>query len=144
MFNMCYPARITEDPAGKDWTVKFRDLAGSNTGGATEAEALDEAADCLGSYLAMLIAERKPIPEPSKAQKDERLVPVPLWIAPKLALYCALAEQGISNSELARRMGVRETIVRRMLDPDQATKPARLDRALRLVGKKILVAVAAA
>jgi len=29
---------------------------------------------------------------------------------------------GISNSELARRLGVRETVVRRMLDPDHDTR----------------------
>jgi antitoxin HicB len=89
----------------------------------------------------MLIANRKPIPEPSAAKGKQRLIAVPLWIAPKVALYRALQEQGISNSELARRLGVRETIVRRMLDPDHATKSARLEGALRAVGKRLLVAI---
>jgi DNA-binding transcriptional regulator LsrR (DeoR family) len=31
-----------------------------------------------------------------------------------------MIEQGVTNSELARRIGVRETVVRRMLDPDLA------------------------
>jgi hypothetical protein len=43
-----------------------------------------------------------------------------LWIAGKLALYLTMIEQGVTNSELARRIGVRETVVRRMLDPDLA------------------------
>jgi len=42
---------------------------------------------------------------------------------------------------LARRLGVRETIVRRMLDPDHATKSSRLESALRAVGKRLLVAI---
>jgi antitoxin HicB len=67
-----------------------------------------------------------------------------MWLAPKFALYCALQDQQISNSELARRLGVRETVVRRMLDPDHATRSARLEAALRLVGKRLLVAVDAA
>ena len=141
MFEMSYPAEITQHREGKDWVARFPDLKGTNTGADTLDGALDEAADRLGSYLAMLIANRKPIPEPSVAQGKQRLIAVPLWIAPKVALYRALQEQGISNSELARRLGVRETIVRRMLDPDHATKSARLEGALRAVGKRLLVAI---
>jgi antitoxin HicB len=141
MFEMSYPAEITQHREGKDWVVKFPDLKGSNTGADTLDGALDEASDCLGSYLAMLIANRKPIPDPSRVKGKQRLIAVPLWIAPKVALYRALQEQGVSNSELARRLGVRETIVRRMLDPDHATKSARLEAALRSVGKRLLVAI---
>ena len=141
MFEMRYPAQITHDPKGKDWVVKFRDLKGTNTGADTLDEAMDEAADSQGSYLAALIVHHKPIPDPTAAKRTDRLISVPLWLAPKLALYRALQDQRISNSELARRMGVRETIVRRMLDPDQATKPARLEGALRMVGKRLLVGI---
>jgi antitoxin HicB len=141
MFEMSYPAEITQHREGKDWVVKFPDLKGTNTGADTLDGAIEEAADCLGSYLAMLIADRKPIPEPSAAKGKQRLIAVPLWIAPKVALYRALQEQRISNSELARRLGVRETIVRRMLDPDHATRPSRLESALRAVGKRLLIAI---
>ncbi len=69
------------------------------------------------------------------------MVPVPLWIAGKLALYRAMREQGINNSELARRLGVRETVVQRMLDPDHATKAERLQAALAVLGKHLVIAV---
>jgi hypothetical protein len=36
---------------------------------------------------------------------------------------------------------VRETIVRRMLDPDTATKTTRIEKALSLVGKRLLITV---
>jgi antitoxin HicB len=141
MFEMRYPAEIKQDKSGRDWVVKFRDLPGTNTGAATLEGALDEAADCLGSYLAMLIASRKPIPAPSHAKGKQRFIAVPLWVAPKVALYWAMQEQKVSNSELARRLGVRETIVRRMLDPDHTTKSARLEAGLRAVGKRLLLAI---
>jgi len=141
MFEMRYPAEIGQDRIGRDWVVKFPDLPGTNTGAATLEGALDEAADCLGSYLAMLIAGRKPIPEPSRPKMKHRLISVPLWVAPKVALYRAMQEQKVSNSELARRLGVRETVVRRMLDPDHTTKSARLEAGLRAVGKRLLVAI---
>jgi hypothetical protein len=45
-----------------------------------------EAVDCLGSVLAFRIAEKSEIPAPSRLKRGQRLVPVPLWIAGKLAL----------------------------------------------------------
>ena len=41
---------------------------------------------------------------------------MPLWLAPNPALYLAMREQGVSNAELARRIGVHECIIRRMVD----------------------------
>ena len=49
-------------------------------------------------------AEQGRVPPPSRLKRGQRLVPVPLWIAGKLALYLAMREQGISNSALARRL----------------------------------------
>jgi|SRR5580704_1651010 antitoxin HicB len=141
MFDLRYPAEVKQDREGKDWVVRFPDLKGANTGALSLDEALDEATDCLGSYLAGLLVERKPIPEPSAARRSQRMISVPFWIAPKVALYYAMREQGISNSELARRLQVGETVVRRMLDPDHATKAARLEAALLAVGKRLYVAV---
>jgi antitoxin HicB len=52
-----------------------------------------------------------------------------------------MQEGGVSNSELARRLGVRETVVRRMLDPDHPTKAEKIQRALEVLGKQFLVIV---
>ena len=56
------------------------------------------------------------------------------WIAPKLALYLRMREFGINNSKLARKLGVRETVVRRMLDPDHATKTEKLQTCTLING----------
>ena len=141
MFDLRYPADVRQDPEGKDWVVRFPDLKGANTGGFSLDEALREAPDCLGSYLARLLTQRKPVPEPSATRKKQHLIPVPFWVAPKIALYQAMREQAISNSELARRLNVGETVVRRMLDPDHATKATRIEAALLAVGKRLFVAV---
>jgi hypothetical protein len=47
----------------------------------------------------------------------------------------------ITNSNLARRLEVRETVVRRMLDPNHATKSEKLQAALSTLGKRIVVAL---
>ena len=68
-----------------------------------------------------------------------RLSRVPLYLAPKLALYLAMREHGMRNTDLAKRLGVSETVVRRMLDPKHATKPERIQAALTALGKRIVV-----
>jgi len=66
-------------------------------------------------------------------------VGVPLSLAPKLALYLTMRESGIRNTELAKRLGVSETVVRRMLDPKHNTKSERIQTALAALGKRIVV-----
>ena len=121
--------------------VSFPDFPHAHTDGKDMREAMEEAIDCLGSVIAHTIVERLAIPAPSQPKRGQRLVPVPLWIAGKLALYLAMREQGVSNSELARRLGVRETVVRRMLDPDHDTKSEKLQTALEVLGKRVVVTV---
>lgn len=143
MSEMRYPAEIRRAKEG-DWVVRFPDLEGAVTGGATREEAEAEASDCLGSWLAFRLADKNPIPAPSSIKRGQKLVPVPLWIAPKVALFSAMSDRKISNSELARRLGIRETVVRRMLDPDHATKPLNLERALHAAGVQLFIGTEAA
>jgi antitoxin HicB len=56
-------------------------------------------------------------------------------------LYLAMRAAEVSNSELARRLGVRETVVRRMLDPDHDTRSEKLQTALAALGKRIVIMV---
>jgi NADH/NAD ratio-sensing transcriptional regulator Rex len=53
------------------------------------------------------------------------VVPVPLWLAPKLALHLASATRRVNNSELARRLGVDERAIRRMIAPGDPLRRQR-------------------
>ncbi len=140
MFSFSYPATFRPDKDGRP-VVRFRDFPEAHTDGKDMRDAVEEAIDCLGSVIAFRIGEKREIPAPSPLKRGQCLVPVPLWIAGKLALYLAMREQGVSNSELARRLGVRETVARRMLDPEHETRSEKLQAALEALGKRILVAV---
>ena len=140
MSSFAYPATFRRDEAHRV-VASFPDFPESHTDGKDLMEAVEEAIDCLGSTIAARIAEKSVIPKPSRLKRGQRLVPAPLWIAGKLALYLAMREQGVSNSELGRRLGVRETVVRRMLDPDHETKSEKLQAALDALGKRIVVVV---
>jgi antitoxin HicB len=143
MFSIAYPAVFRTDERSR-LVVSFIDFPHAHTDGKDMREAIEEGIDCLGSVIAESIAEKRDVPPPSPLKRGQKLLPVPLWIAGKLALYLAMREQKIANSELARRIGVRETVIRRMLDPDHATKTEKLEAALAALGKRIIVAVDAA
>ena len=64
-----------------------------------------------------------------------------MQIALKAALYDAYRQTGHSQRRLARELGVNESEVRRMLNPEHATKAATIDNALRLLGKRIALTV---
>jgi hypothetical protein len=72
---------------------------------------MEDAIDCLGSSIAMV---DKADVQSVTPQTRQILVPVPLWIVGKLALYWAVREIGISRRAGAW-LNVRETVVRRML-----------------------------
>lgn len=139
MLTFAYPAKFGRDAVGR-FVVSFPDFARARTDGADEAEAITEAADCLGSAIAFLMADKADVPRSSELKRGQRLVPVPLWIAAKLALYWAVREGGVTQTELARRLGVRETVVRRMLDPHHASRAEGLHAALAVLGKRVVMA----
>lgn len=141
MFAFTYPATFRRDAAGRT-LVTFPDFPTAHTDGAAAGEAFEEAMDCLASTIAFHMADKAPVPKPSPLHRGQKPVPVPFWIAAKLALYWALAEAGITQSELARRLGVRETMVRRMLDPRHGSKPETLQSALTALGKHVFLASA--
>jgi antitoxin HicB len=121
--------------------VEFVDLHRVATDGKDLREAMEEAMDALGSDLSIRSSRREEIPTPSSAKRGERLVPVHLWLAPKLALYLAMREQRVNNSDLARRLGLHERVIRRMLDPKHATKAEKIQAALAVLGKQMTVEV---
>jgi antitoxin HicB len=135
-----YPAKFTTGSDGRV-LLEFTDLARVATDGKDEREAMEEAMDALGSDLSIRLSRHEDIPSASAPKRGQRLVPVPLWLAPKLALYLAMRDQGVSNLELGRRLGVHEKGVRRMLDPEHATKAEKIQAALAALGKQMTVEV---
>ena len=139
MFTAIYPATVHPEEDGRGFHVRFPDFREALTGGEDLEDALAQAADCLAEAVAGRIRRGDEIPAPSRVKRGQHLIGVPLYLAPKLALYLAIREQGLTNSDLARRIGVSETVVRRMLDPKHNTKPEKIQAALRAVGKRIVL-----
>jgi antitoxin HicB len=140
MSAFAYPARLSTGSEGRV-LLRFVDLPRVATDGKNIAEAIGEAIDALGSDLSIRLSRREEIPTPSPVKRSQRLIPVPWWLAPKLALYLAMRDQGCNNSELARRLDVDERVIRRMLDPAHETKAEKIQAALAVLGKRLTLQV---
>ena len=135
-----YPAEIERDEDGR-YVITFPDFGWGATDGATRDEALVDAKDLLRELISATIREGKDLPQPSRAGKRRPLVIPPLQIALKAAVYEAYREAGVSQRRFARDLGVAESEVRRMLNPEHATKAETIDNALRRLGKRITLTV---
>ena len=70
---LSYPERLDADETGVIM-VTFRDLPEAHTDGATEADALAEAKDCLDTVLAFRLKDGVAIPSPSPKEDGEVLI----------------------------------------------------------------------
>ena len=138
-----YPAHLHRT-GSYEIVVSFRDLPECLTSGRNEAEALAEATDALEEAIAGRIVDGDPIPPPSTRRAGDRRVAVPPVMAAKAALVLAFRDSGLSRLAFARRLGVDDKVVRRMLDPRHATAANRLHKALRQLGRELVVESTAA
>jgi len=139
MFTASYPANFLLEDNGKGFHVRFPDLPEALTGGDDLGDTFAQATDCLAEAVAGRISRGDDMPAPSKLKLGQHAISVPLYLAPKLALYLAMRERGMPNTELAKLLGVSETVVRRMLNPKHDSKPEKIQAALAALGKRIVV-----
>ena len=139
---LAYPATLEAQDDGA-LLVSFPDIPEALTEGATEAEALTEAADCLVAALGGYVNDGCDIPRPSPA-RGRPLVQLPALVAAKLALYQAMREQRVGNVALAKRLGTVEETVRRLLDLDHRSHIGHVEAALKALGQRLVVAARAA
>jgi len=85
------------------------------------------------------IKDRRLIPAPSRPLQGEFSIPVPALIACKLILRQIMQDGSVSNVSLAKRLGVSEGVVRRLVDPDHAQRLDRVVAAVECLGKSIVV-----
>jgi len=133
-----YPCTLTSDEEG--WlTVAFPDVAEALTSGKTREEALELAEDALAVALAGYVHERRDIPVPKALAKGQYLVPLPPIVAAKLALYAAMRARGMTKVALADRLGISESAVRKLADPDHRSHIGQVENALKLLGRTLVI-----
>ena len=133
-----YPCVLTPEEGG-GFYVTFPDVPGALTGGKDRGEALTMAEDALTAALAGYVQEHWDIPVPSAVVDGQELVAVSPIVAAKLALYTAMRRQGITKTALAKRLGLSESAVRKLVDPDHRSHISSVETALRAVGRSLVV-----
>jgi antitoxin HicB len=144
MENFAYPAKLTPDRKDGGFVVTFRDIPEAITQGEDVAVALSQAADCLEEAIAGMIRLEGAIPPPSRPRKAEYCIQVSALMAAKTALYLALKEAGLTKVQLAKKMKCDEKEIRRLIDPRHKSKIERIEAALEVLGKRLVVGYRAA
>jgi antitoxin HicB len=132
-----YPAKFAK--SGDTILVTFRDLREAVTFGNDRDDALASAIDCLDVALLFRLKDEKEIPEPSAPKRGEVVIPASPQVAGKVAFALAFNESRLTRVALAKRLGWAESEIRRLLDPNHATKLDRIDVALRALGRRLVI-----
>ena len=134
-----YPCNLTPDEEDGGFNVSFPGVIGAHTCGDDRAEALEMAEDALVVALCAYVDNNEALPVPSEAEEGQVVVAVPPLVAAKLALYTAMRKQRITAEELADRLGLSEDAVRKVMDPDYGSHLTQVEKALRAVGRSLVV-----
>ncbi|WP_271273835.1 type II toxin-antitoxin system HicB family antitoxin [Aliamphritea hakodatensis] len=135
---MRYSAIIEKDGSG--FIAKFPDIPEALAGGETYEETIQEAQDALITAFEFYFEDQRPVPEPSKTNTGEP-IEVPLSVWTKVLLLNTMLEQGVSQSELARRMGTRRQEIQRIVDLHHTTKIDTLSQALQALDKRFSISI---
>lgn len=137
-----YPATVERD--GDQFLITFPDVPQALTGAEhhddIEQQALDALVTALGEYARCGRAS----PSPSPVTQDQIAIRIPALMIAKLDLLSAMAQQKISGAELARRLEITDTAVRRILDFNHRSHIDQVEDALTAIGKILEIGIRAA
>ena len=135
-----YPAKFSPDDNGT-FLISFPDIPEAHTFWEDKATANPIAADALAAALSFYVEKGEPLPVPSSPKRGQIMIYLAAGTVAKLALYEAMRAQGITQSELARRLGCHRQHVARIVDPAHNTKFNVLEAALAAVGKRAALVI---
>ena len=135
---ICYPALLT-DAVGGGFGVRFVDLIEASTQGDTLDEALFKAAEVLTVTIEGRIANGMVIPAPSHDVSSAHYIAPDAKTQSALLLRQARGER--TFSELARALETSWPQARRLEDPTHWPSLKTLDRAARVLGKRLVLSI---
>ena len=136
---MEYPVLLERDD-NKTILVSFPDFPEAHTYGDTEAGALARAEDALATVVDAYMKDRRDIPLPSAAIAKHR-VTMPALMEAKIALYESMRRANVTKAELARRLKWHPPQVDRLLAMRHGSRLDQIERALQVLGKRLVVGV---
>ncbi len=133
-----YPALITKAPEG-GVCVRFVDLDEAFTEGDTMEEALFNAAEVLTLTLEGRLSEGIEVPPPSRGVRGARYIAPDAKTQGVLLLRAARGDRSLAD--LARALETSWPQAKRLEDPRHWPSLKTLDRAVRVLGKRLVLSI---
>lgn len=132
---MRYPINLELDPDAGGYFVSFPDIPEALTQGDDREEALTMGLDALVTAFEFYFEDNRRVPLPGDITGD--YVEVPASVAAKVLMLNAFIDSGLTQVELASRMGVKKQEVTRLFDLQHATKIDTVQKAITALGKRL-------
>ncbi|AUH00876.1 type II toxin-antitoxin system HicB family antitoxin [Prodigiosinella confusarubida] len=130
---MRYPVNLEPDTGG--YVVSFPDVPEALTQGNTKEEALAMALGALVTSFEFYFEDNQRVPLPGEITGD--YVEVPSSVAAKVIMLNAFVDSGLTQVELASRMGIKKQEVTRLFDLHHSTKIDTIQKAISALGKRL-------
>jgi antitoxin HicB len=137
MLTYCYT--LTPDTNGTN-LIQYPDLPEGASVSEGEHDLQANAAEGLEAVLQMYIDARRPIPLPTSV--GDGSVTLGALATAKVFLSNEMVQQGIRKTELARRLGVHNPQVDRLLDLSHSSKLEAIEAAFHDLGRRLDISVA--
>ena len=116
------------------------DVPGVHSYGEDEADAIDHVREALIVMFSAIMDDNEDIPVPGKIGRGIAVVSLPTLVASKLMIYNAMKDQGVTRSELARRLGGKNpTHITRLLNVLHQSRHDQIDEALAVLDQRLTV-----
>lgn len=138
MSNYLYPATVESNNEG-GFIAKFRDVPEAITEAWDLEELKNNARDALISAIDFYIEDRKAFPVGSTVKSGEITIELPASVVAKVLLLNTMVQANVRPIDLARKMKVKPQEVTRLTDIRHATKIDTIQKALRALGKELVI-----
>jgi antitoxin HicB len=137
---MQYIAKLSRE--GGRWLIDFPDCPGCQTFGDTKEEALAMAADALEGWLETHL-EHGDVPPRPRARRGGVAINVPGGLDVAIQLRWLRDELGLSQAELARRVGVSQQQIAKLERPTSNPTIRTLIELTEKLGSRVLIHLSA-
>lgn len=138
---MAYPVRFIPSEEG-GYTVVVSGVDGAISEGETRKKAEQAVIDVIADMANYYLDEKKQIPPAPLPREGEELVRIPIVMALKIILRNEMLALGISQRELAKRLGMSSQLLNQTLDLVRTrTSIDSLDACFQAIGKQLSIAI---
>lgn len=132
---MQYHVRLEKE--GRSWNAIFADAPGCVTYGRSRAQAMVAAREALEGWLEAHLVDGRAPPRPAKTARNAEPVEVDPQLGLAIELRWARQEAGLSQTELASRVGVSQQQIAKLEKPGANPSIATLRKVAAALGVRV-------